>query len=233
MSTTYEITNEEHLTKLDTQLKDNLYIGGQHPSADDATVYEQYANQKSEPNQDKHLNLWSWYALMSIYAPQVRNSWKSAPAQQQKGGKQDNRPKKETKTEEKTEEKNVDDEVDDLFGAPTDTSALDKLKKGKEDEKKDKKKPAVIFKSLVILEVKVWDPEQDYDALAAKILKIEKDGLFWKTQYQLQDVAFGVKKIVIGMVVEDEKISVDDIIDEIQSWEDDVQSVDIKSFEKC
>ncbi len=67
-------------------------------------------------------------------------------------------------------------------------------------------------------------------ALAERILKVEKDGLFWKTEYKLADVAFGVKKIVIGLVVEDDKVSVDDIVDELQAWEDDVQSVDIVCF---
>lgn len=85
---------------------------------------------------------------------------------------------------------------------------------------------------MILLDVKVWDPEQDYDALAKKILTIQKDGLMWKTEYQLRDVAFGVKKIAIGVVVEDEKVSVDDIVDEIQSWEEEVQSVDIVAFNK-
>ena len=75
--------------------------------------------------------------------------------------------------------------------------------------------------------------DHNLDALANKIITtIVKDGLFWKTEYKLQDVAFGVKKIVIGLVVEDEKVSVDDIIDELLEWEDDVQSVDIASFNK-
>merc|ERR1712160_8677 len=102
----------------------------------------------------------------------------------------------------------------------------------KEAEKAKKPKPAVIAKSLILLDIKVWDPEQDYDALAKKCIAIEMDGLFWKTEYQLKDVAFGVKKIVIGLVVEDAKVSVDDIVDQIEAWEDDVQSVDIAAFNK-
>ena len=58
------------------------------------------------------------------------------------------------------------------------------------------------------------------------------DGLQWKEEYKLQEVAFGVKKIIIGMVVEDEKVSVDDIIDKLLAWEEEVQSVDILSFNK-
>ena len=75
--------------------------------------------------------------------------------------------------------------------------------------------------------------ETDLDALAAKILAIEKDGLFWKTEYKKEPVAFGIFKLIIGFVIEDDKVSVDnDIIPMLEEWEDEVQSVDIQSFNK-
>jgi len=140
------------------------------------------------------------------------------------------------KTGDKTDKK---DECDDLFEdeTPEQIKAREELdakkKKEKEGKKKDDKKPAVIAKSIVLLDIKVFEIEQDLDALAKKVLsEIKKEGLLWKTEYKLLDVAFGIKKIRMGCVVEDEKVSVDDIIDEIQAWEDDVQSVDIVSFDK-
>ena len=57
------------------------------------------------------------------------------------------------------------------------------------------------------------------------------DGLFWKTEYKLEPVAFGIKKIVIGATVEDAKVSTDDVQEEIEDFED-VQSVDILAFNK-
>ncbi len=222
----YTVTDESHLASLDLALKDNLYIGGHSPSAEDALVFEQFAQAKSEPNQEKHANLWAWYALVVLFRDHVRESWKAA----------EKKPEQKKPAEKPAEKKPVEapkDECDDLFAdEPVDNSALEAMKKKKEEEKKDKKKAVPIQKSLVLLDVKVWEPEQDLDELASRILKIQKDGLFWKTEYKLADVAFGVKKIVIGMVVEDEKVSVDDIIDELQSWEDDIQSVDIVSFNK-
>ncbi len=226
----YNITDETHLATLDAALNDNLYIGGHCPSAEDALVFEQFAHAKTEPNQDKHANLWAWFALVVLFRDAVRESWKAhghaKVAEKKPAAKPE---KKEVKKEEPK------DECDDLFGdEPEDNSALEAMKKKKEDEKKkDKKeKPALVAKSLIVIDVKVWEPEQDLDALAARILLIEKDGLFWKTEYKLVDVAFGVKKITIGMVVEDEKVSVDDIIEELESWEDDVQSCDIVCFNK-
>jgi len=131
------------------------------------------------------------------------------------------------------------DECDDLFGDDNedDKKKLEELaakkKKEKEDKDKDKGKPALIAKSIVLLDVKVFEIEQDLDVLAKKVIReIVKEGLVWKTEYQLLDVAFGIKKIRIGCVVEDEKVSVDDLIDDIQAWEEEVQSVDIVSFNK-
>jgi translation elongation factor EF-1beta len=63
--------------------------------------------------------------------------------------------------------------------------------------------------------------------------EIKKDGLLWKTEFKKEPVAFGVWKLVIGCTVEDEKVSVDDLIEQIQDqYEDNVQSVDIVAFNK-
>jgi len=226
----YQITNNADLTKLDNHFKDNLYVGGHSPNNDDLLLFQQYATSNTEPSQDSHPNLWSWFALISLYTPQVKDTWKAAgkPAAPAKKAE----PKKEEPKKEEPKKAAADDDMD-LFGDDDDdAAALEELKKKKEADKKKTAKAPLIQKSLILLEVKVWDPEQDYDALAKRIIQIEKDGLFWKTEYQLKDVAFGVKKIVIGLVVEDAKVSVDDIVDELESWEDDVQSVDIAAFNK-
>jgi elongation factor 1-beta len=232
----FNITDESHLTSLDASLKDNLYIGGHSPNAEDAMVYEQYAQSKTEPNQDKHPNLWAWFSLIVLFRDPIRESWKAHVAPQAcKGGQKKPAEKKEVKKEEPKAAAPKDE--DDLFGDDDDDgAALEALKKKKEAEKlekeKKKKKDAPIAKSLILLDIKVWEPEQDLDELASRVIKVEKDGLFWKTEYKLEDVAFGVKKIVIGMTVEDAKVSVDDIIEELLTWEDDIQSIDIVAFNK-
>jgi elongation factor 1-beta len=233
MSKNYSITDESHLATLDAHLKDNVYVGGNFPNIDDALVFEQFLNSKSEPNQEKHFNLWSWFNLICMYIPPIRESWKVT---KQAGGKQEapkkSSPKKETK---KDDAPKADDDMD-LFGSDTeeDRKKEEEFKRKAEAAKKDKKsKPALIAKSIIIMDVKIWDMEvTNLDDLAKRILAIEKDGLTWKTEYRLDDVAFGVKKIVIGCVIEDDKVSIDDVIDEIQGWEDDVQSVDIVTFNK-
>lgn len=84
--------------------------------------------------------------------------------------------------------------------------------------------------SLVLLEVKPLDDQTNLDELAKKIYaEIILDGLFWK-EYKKEPVAFGIFKLIIGFSCEDEKISVDDIVEKIESFEDQVQSVDIAAF---
>ena len=58
------------------------------------------------------------------------------------------------------------------------------------------------------------------------------DGLTWKTEFKKEPIAYGVSKIVIGAVVEDEKVSTDIVEEKIMEFEDEVQSVDIQIFNK-
>lgn len=60
---------------------------------------------------------------------------------------------------------------------------------------------------------------------------IQKDGLVWGAS-KLVPLAYGVKKLQISCVVEDDKISTDDLEEEITKFEDHVQSMDIAAFNK-
>lgn len=103
--------------------------------------------------------------------------------------------------------------------------------KAKAAEAKKAKAPP-IAKSIIVWEVKPWGEETDLDALAAKIIGITMDGLSWKTEYKKEPIAYGVFKIVIGAVVEDAKVSTDLVEEKIMEFEDEVQSIDIQSFNK-
>ena len=80
--------------------------------------------------------------------------------------------------------------------------------------------------------MKPYEAETDLDELAKQILAIEMDGLFWKTEYKKVPIAFGVEKIVIGCVIEDLKVSADDLQEKIEAFDELVQSVDIAAFNK-
>jgi len=151
----------------------------------------------------------------------------------------------ETKNQRKKKKKS--DDVNEMFETETGESqkelearqarmkrALEQKRiKDLEKEKEGKKKETVIAKSLVVFDVKGWDEEQDLNEIAKKIFDdVQMDGLVWKTEYSTPIVCFTIKKLVIAAVIEDEKVSADDIVEKITEWEDIVQSVEIASFNK-
>ena len=96
-----------------------------------------------------------------------------------------------------------------------------------------KKKKVVIAMSLVMLEVKPLDDTTNLDDLATWIFaNITQEGLYWKTEYKKEPVAFGIFKLIIGFSLEDEKVSVDNVVERIEELEDRVQSVEIAAFNK-
>lgn len=70
------------------------------------------------------------------------------------------------------------------------------------------------------------DDETDLQEMEANVRSIEKDGLTWGAS-KFVDVGFGIKKLQINLVVEDEKVLVSDLQEEIEAFEDHVQSTDI------
>ena len=130
------------------------------------------------------------------------------------------------KIEKKPETKKPDDDFD-LFGAD-DSAAKVEVKK----PEPPKKKKDVVAKSIIIFDVKVFEQEQDLKVLGEKILEITMDGLVWKKEFSMIPIAYGMQKLQMTCVVEDDKVMTDDLFDKIQAWEDEVQIVDVSSFQK-
>jgi len=130
--------------------------------------------------------------------------------------------------------KDDDDDVD-LFGSDEEEESEEKARIREERLKmyaaKKTNKPAVVAKSCVKMDIKPWDDETNLAEMEKCVKSIEIDGLVWG-QFQLAPVAYGVKKLVATCVIEDDKVSTNDLEDRIQAFEDYVQSVDIVSFNK-
>lgn len=84
----------------------------------------------------------------------------------------------------------------------------------------------------MLLDVKPYEAETNLDELFEKVKGIEMDGLVWKQDCKKEPIAYGVEKLIVGCVVEDLKVGIDDLIDKIMEFEEEVQSVDIRSFNK-
>jgi translation elongation factor EF-1beta len=211
-------------------------LGGQLPSAEDREAIDALKGQSISA--ETHPHLFGWYSLVSKFSDDAKKTWAAAKtgavADKAKGGKKGGK-KEEPKKEAKKEAKKEDDELD-LFGSDDedDKAAAEALKKKAADAKakKDKPKKVVIAKSLVLFEVKPYEAETKMADMAAEILKITMDGLWWKTEWKTEPIAYGVEKLIIGCTVEDEKVSVDDLQEKIEGLEDLVQSVEIIGFNK-
>jgi len=129
--------------------------------------------------------------------------------------------------------KETEDDVD-LFGSESeDDEAVAKVKEERlaAYNAKKSKKPALIAKSNIILDVKPWDDETDMEAMQKEVRKITMDGLLWGAA-KLVPLAYGIQKLQISCVVEDAIVSVDLLQEQIEALGDFVQSVDIAAFNK-
>merc|ERR1712157_611809 len=95
----------------------------------------------------------------------------------------------------------------------------------KKYHEKKAKKPALIAKSNIVLDVKPWDDETDLVEVEKMVRAIEMDGLVWGNS-KLVPLAFGIKKLQISCVVEDEKVGSDILDEKICEFTEHVQSVD-------
>merc|ERR1712227_749669 len=96
---------------------------------------------------------------------------------------------------------------------------------------KEEEKGKVIAKSNIILDIKPWDDETPLDKLEECVRSVTMDGLLWGTG-KFVAVGYGIKKLQITCVVEDDKVSTDDLEDQITGFDDYVQSMDIVAFNK-
>lgn len=116
-----------------------------------------------------------------------------------------------------------------MFGDDTnDAPAQPAPPKPKEDKKK-KEKP--VAKSIIVFDVKIYEETTDLSKLFEKIKQIKVEGLVWNTEPKIIPVAFGMNKLQVGCVIEDAKVSIEDIFELIEGWEE-VQSTDTVSFQK-
>merc|ERR1712002_671127 len=132
------------------------------------------------------------------------------------------------------EESEDDDDSDDLFGSDDEEDEEQERIKAERiaaynERKAGKKKVAA--KSSILLDVKPWDDETNMTEVESNVRTIECDGLLWGAS-KLVPIGYGIKKLQISCVIEDDKVSTDFLEESICAFEDHVQSVDIAAFNK-
>ncbi|KAK3068283.1 hypothetical protein LTR53_014280 [Teratosphaeriaceae sp. CCFEE 6253] len=222
---------------LDNWVKTRSYIVGYGPSQADVKSYQAL---KSQPAAEKYPHAYRWYKHIHTF----EHDFSSLPGDPSKaytayGPESSEVTLNPAKAPEKESEKEAageddDDEVD-LFGSDDEEEDAEAARLKDErlaeysKKKAGKSKPAA--KSIVTMDVKPWDDETDMKELEASVRSIEKDGLTWGGS-KLVAVGYGIKKLQINLVVEDEKVSTSDLQEEIEGFEDFVQSSDIVAMQK-
>merc|ERR1712117_1007191 len=217
-----DVSTAAGVKALNDFLAERAYVEGFVPSQVDVAVFEAMGGKAPGADMAHALR---WYNQIKSYSgaeskkfPGVKDASKymaagrAAPA----GGDDD------------------DDDVD-LFGSSDEEESEEKKRITEERLKayheKKSKKPALIAKTSVLLDCKPWDDETDMDAMLKSVKTIEMDGLLWGAS-KLVPVGYGISKLQVMCVVEDAKVSIDELQEKICEFEDFVQSVDIAAMNK-
>jgi len=205
--------------ELNCFLADKSYIEGYIPSQADVTVFAALA---SAPGTE-FAHALRWYNHIRSYSCDEKKSFASATGDHGVRGA--------------AQAKKDDDDELDLFGSDSEEEEETEEEKKIKEERlakyaaKKANKKTVIAKSSLLIDVKPWDDETDMKALEAEVRKIEAEGLLWGAS-KLVPVGYGIKKLQINAVIEDDKISTDWLEEKITEDEERVQSMDIAAFNK-
>ncbi|PFH61011.1 hypothetical protein XA68_18429 [Ophiocordyceps unilateralis] len=225
-----DFLSDAGLTMLNNWLVTRSYITGYTPSQADVACYKAL---KGTPDEEKYPYAARWYRHLTTFEDEFSSLSGDASKPYTVYGPDvaavTLNPAKAPATA------GDDDEDVDLFGSDDEEddeeAARVREERLAEYRKKKEGKPKPAAKSVVTLDVKPWDDETDMAALESSVRGIEKDGLVWGAS-KLVTVGFGIKKLQINLVVEDEKISLDELQEEIQEFEDYVQSSDVVAMQK-
>merc|ERR1711868_308766 len=209
-----DVSTAAGLEKLNAFLLDNSYAGGWVPSQIDVALFNAI---KSSPDA-KFVNALRWWNNIASY----KSEFGSLPAGSAGAAA----------------EEEDDDDVD-LFGSDDEEedAEAERIKAeriaayNQRKAAKEEKKGKVIAKSNIILDIKPWDDETPLEKMEECIRSISMDGLLWGTG-KFVAIGYGIKKLQITCVIEDDKVMMDDLEEQIVAFEDYVQSMDIVAFNK-
>ncbi|KAG2361009.1 hypothetical protein BDR07DRAFT_1410893 [Suillus spraguei] len=209
-----------NLDALEQHLTTRSYIEGYTPSQADVHVY----NLLTAPEPSKYPHSARWYSHIKSYAAEHATLPGSSTAGQA-FVQSASAPAAAADDEDEVDLFADDDEEDD--------AEAERLKAERVAAYNAKKanKPKAAAKSVVTLEVKPWDDETDMQALEDSVRSIEQEGLVWGAS-KLVAVGYGIKKLQITVVVEDELVSLDDLQEKVAEFDDYVQSSDIAAMQK-
>ena len=184
-----DVTTDAGVKALNTFLADNSYIEGYVPSQADTAVFDAM---KKAPSKADYPHAARWYAHIASFEASGRKQFPKASkdaASYAAGGA--------------PAAADDDDDVD-LFGSDDDEEQEDAAAAKIREERlaayaaKKAKKPALIAKTSVLLDVKPWDDETDMNEMLKEVKSIEMEGLVWGAS-KLVPVGYGINKLSVSL----------------------------------
>ncbi|KAK1119388.1 hypothetical protein K0M31_013219 [Melipona bicolor] len=216
-----DLKTDKGIKDLNSYLADRSYIEGWQPTQADVVVLEALGKIPTSSNP----HVLRWYNHIKSYDLKTLPGERKAPVILSSNNSANVTAAKSEDDDDKDVDLFESDEEEDAEAARLREERL------KAYEEKKSRKPAPVAKSSIVLDVKPWDDETDMDAMEKAVRSIQMDGLVWAAS-KLVAVGYGIHKFRIMCVIEDDKVSVDWLMEQIESFEEFVQSVDIESFNK-
>ncbi|XP_015246039.1 PREDICTED: phenylalanine--tRNA ligase beta subunit [Cyprinodon variegatus] len=209
-----DMSSQAGLKALDEFLADRSYIEGFTASQADAAVFDAIPS----PPPQAFVHLRRWYSHIKSFQterallPSAKSEFVLPPAPSASS----------------------EDDID-LFGSDDEEESAEAARIREQRlaayAAKKSKKPALVAKSSILLDVKPWDDETDMAKLEECVRSVAMEGLLWGRS-KLVPVGYGIKKLQIGCVVEDDKVGTDLLEEAITAFQEYVQSVDVAAFNK-
>jgi len=238
-----DLSNPDELNEF---LADKSYIEGYTPSQSDVTLFKKIG---SSPDKATHPHAARWFKHIASFSAEEYGEWPGEKTAEEDGNYAEDAEAEaeaeaggEEETTEKPAEKPAqaaDDEID-FFADDNDEEAAEKEAEMERRAQEALAKKAasmaaagkvLIAKSMVTLDVKPLDDTTDLSEIEKHVRQIVMDGLEWKSS-KFVPVCYGIQKLQIQCVVIDDKVSVDDITEQIEAFDELVQSVDVAAFNK-
>ncbi|KAG9310951.1 hypothetical protein JVU11DRAFT_8825, partial [Chiua virens] len=186
-----------NLSALERHFATRSYVEGYTPSQADVHVYKAITS----PVPSTYPHVARWYSHITSYTAEFDTLPGSSTAGQSFTQAAAAAPAADPEEEEEI----------DLFGEDdAEDAEAERIKAERVSAYNAKKanKPKTIAKSVVTLEVKPWDDTTDMQALETSVRSIEMEGLVWGAS-KLVAVGYGISKLQITLVVEDELVTLD------------------------
>ncbi|KAI9763983.1 MAG: Translation elongation factor 1 beta [Geoglossum simile] len=216
---------------LDKWLSTRSYITLHEPTSGDKDCF---LSLKISPSSQQYPHLYRWLKHIASYKSQFPALKAASDGSEISSLKEALAKLPQADSDAKAEE--AGDETDEEFTLSGDDETpeqeMERLEqeRKRQEELKMKSKPKKVAMSTVVFDINVLRVRTDLKNLDKEVRKIEMDGLRWGVS-KFVGVAYGIQKLRIEMVIEDEKVSTNDLQKDIMSITEEISQEEIDDDE--